>query len=64
MGYSNEDNGDDDDGDDDDREQDKGTAEKLVILDTDEGLSDRFNHLFIKFTREKQYEHGHEFTLL
>ena len=64
MGYSNEDNGDDDHGDDDDREQDEGTEEKLVVPDTGEVLKDRFNHLFIKFTREKQYEHGHEFTLL
>ena len=62
MGYSNEDNGDDDHGDDDDREHDEGTEEKLVVPDTGEVLKDRFNHLFIKFTREKQYEHGHEFT--
>ena len=45
MGYSNKDNGDDDGGDDDDREE-------------DQGLKDRFNLLFIKFTRGKQYEHG------
>ena len=65
MGYSNEDNGDDDHGDDDDdREQDEGTEEKLVVPDTDEVLKDRFYHLFIKLTREKQYEHGHEFALL
>ena len=64
MGYSNEDNGDDDHGDDDDREQDEGTEEKLVVPDTGEVLKDRFYHLFIKFTREKQNEHGHEFTLL
>ena len=63
MGYSNEDNGDDDDGD-DDREQDEGTEENIVVPDTDEGLKDRFNHLFIKFTREKQYEDGHELTIL
>ena len=64
MGYSNEDDGDNDDGDDDDPEQDKETEEKIVVPDTDQGLKDRFNHLFIKFTREKQYEHGHELTLL
>ena len=61
MGYSYEDNG-DDDGDNDDPEQDEGTEERIVVPDTDEGLKDRFNHLFIKFTREKQYEHGHELT--
>ena len=64
MGYSNENNGDGDDDDDDDREQDGGTEETIVVPDTDEGLKDRFNHLFIKFTREKQYEHGHELTVL
>ena len=64
MGYSNEDNGDDDDGDDDDREQDEGTEERIVVPDTDQGLKDRFNHPLIKFTREKQYEHAHELTLL
>ena len=35
-----------------------------MVPDTGEGLKDRFNHLFIKFTREKQYEHGHELTVL
>ena len=35
-----------------------------MVLDTGEVLKDRFYHLFIKFTREKQNEHGHEFTLL
>ena len=64
MGYSNEDNGDDDDGDDDDLEHDGGTEERIVVPDTDEGLKDRFNHLFIKFTREKQYEHRYELTVL
>ena len=44
MGYSNKDNGDEDGGDDDDRGE-------------DQGLKDRFNLLFIKFTRGKQYEH-------
>ena len=43
MGYNNK-----DDGDNDDREQDEGTEEKIVVPDTDEGLKDRFNHLFIK----------------
>ena len=62
MDYSNEDSG--DDGDDDDREQDEGKEEIIVVPDTDEGLKDRFNHLFIKFTREKQCEHGHELTVL
>ena len=52
MGCSNEDNGDDDGGYSDDREQDERTEEKFVVPDTDEGLKDRFNHLFIKFTRE------------
>ena len=42
----------------------KEQKKKLWYQDTDEGLKDRFNHLFIKFTREKQYEHGHELTLL
>ena len=65
MGYSNEDNGDDDgDDDDDDREQDEGTEEKNLVPDTDEGLKEIFTNLFIKFTREKQYEHGHELTEL
>ena len=59
MGYSNEDNGDDEDGDGDDLEQDEGTERKIVVPDTDQGLKDRFSYLFIKFTREKQYEHGH-----
>ena len=51
MGHhSNEDNGDDDDSDDDgDREQDEGTEERIVVPDTEEGLKDRFNHLFIEF---------------
>ena len=64
MGYSNEDSGEDDDCDDDDREQDKGTDEKILVPDTNEGLKDRFNYLFVKFTREKQYEHGLELTVL
>ena len=65
MGYNNKNNGDDDDdGDDDDRESVEGTEEKIVVPDTDEGLKDRFDHLFIKFTREKPYEHRHELTVL
>ena len=54
VGYS-------DDQDSDDDEQDE---EKIVVPDTDEDLKDRFNHLFIEFTREKQYEHGHELAVL
>ena len=49
------------DHDDDDRE---GTERKVVVPDIDEGVEDRFNHFFIKFTREKQYEHGHELAVL
>ena len=59
MSYSNEDNGDDDD----DREQDEGTKRNWVTRHSRRS-KDRFNHLFIQFTREKQYEHGHELTVL
>ena len=35
-----------------------------MIPDTAEGLEDRYNHLFLEFTREKQYENGHELAIL
>ena len=37
---------------------------KIVVPDTDEGLRDQFNQLFVEFTRDKKYEHGHELTVL
>ena len=40
---------------------DDDTAE-YVIPETDEGLKERFNHLFIEFTRTK--EHGPELNVL
>ena len=49
------------DHDDDDREETEG---KVVVPDTDEVVEDRFNHLFIEFMREKQYEQGHEHAVL
>ena len=64
MRHSNEDNGDDDDGDNNDREQDEGTEEEIVVPDTAEGLNDRFRHLPIRFTIEKQHKHGHELPVL
>ena len=47
--------------DDDDANDDDDTAE-YVIPETDEGLKERFNHLFIEFTRAK--EHGSELNVL
>ena len=52
---------DDDDDDDDDANDDDDTAE-YVIPEADEGLKERFNQLFIEFTRIK--EHGPELNLL
>ena len=49
------------DDDDDDDANDDDTAE-YVIPETDEGLKERFNHLFIEFTRTK--EHGSELNVL
>ena len=37
---------------------------KIVVPDTDEGLRDQFNQLFVEFTRDKKHEHGHELTVL
>ena len=37
---------------------------KIVVPDTDEGLRDQFNLLFVEFTRDKKHEHGHELTVL
>ena len=37
---------------------------EIVLSDTVEGLRDRFNQLFIAFTREKKTEHRHELALL
>ena len=40
-------------------------ADKEIVLpDTVEGLRDRFNQLFIAFTREKKTEHRHALALL
>ena len=47
--------------DDDDDDDDDDTAE-YVIPETDEGLKERFNHLFIEFKRTK--EHGPELNVL
>ena len=47
--------------DDDDANNDDDTAE-YVIPETDKGLKERFNHLFIEFTRTK--EHGHKLNVL
>ena len=33
---------------------------KIVVPDTDEGLRDQFNQLFVEFTRDKKHEHGHK----
>ena len=30
------------------------TERKVVVPNTDEGVEDRFNHLFIEFTRERE----------
>ena len=37
---------------------------KIAVSNTDEGLRDRFNLLFVEFTRDKKHEHGHELTVL
>ena len=37
---------------------------KIVVPDTDEGLRDQFNPLFVEFTRDKKHDHGHELTVL
>ena len=31
-----------------------------MVPDTDEGLRDQFNQLFVEFTRDKKHEHGHK----
>ena len=49
------------DDDDDDANDDDDTAE-YVIPETDEGLKERFNHLFNEFTRTK--EHGPELNVV
>ena len=38
------------------------TNNKIVVPDTDEGLRDQFNQLFVEFTRDKKHEH--ELTVL
>ena len=35
-----------------------------MVPDTDKGLRDQFNQLFVEFTRDKKHEHGHELTVL
>ena len=35
-----------------------------MVPDTGEGLRGQFNQLFVEFTRDKNYEHGHELTVL
>ena len=35
-----------------------------MVPDTDEGLRDQFNHLFVEFTRDEKHEHGHELPVL
>ena len=37
---------------------------KIVVPDTDEGLRDQLNQLFVEFTRDKKHGHGHELTVL
>ena len=37
---------------------------KIMVPDTDEGLRDQFNQIFVKFTRNKKLEHGHELSVL
>ena len=39
-------------------------SNKIVVPDTDEGLRDQFNQLFVEFTRDEKHEHGHELTVL
>ena len=41
-----------------------GANNKIVVPDTDEGLRDQFNQLFVEFTRDKKHKHGHELTVL
>ena len=36
---------------------------EIVVPGTDEGLRDRFNQLFVEFTREKKHEHGHDYWM-
>ena len=35
-----------------------------MVPDTDEGLRDQFNQLFVEFTRDKKHKHRHELTVL
>ena len=37
---------------------------KIVVPDTDEGLRNQFNQLFVEFTRDKKHKHQHELTVL
>ena len=46
-----------------DSDADEGNNE-IVIPDTDQGLRDQFNQLFVEFTKDKKHEDGHELTIL
>ena len=45
-------------------DSDAAANNKIVVPDTDEGLRDQFNQLFVEFTRDKKHEHGHKLTVL